>query len=165
MNRLVSLGVFWIAMMLALGIAHFAEGYPLATFGFQRSQKTLCTRLIEWILTALAALITGSVIIFFSTFVRDRITHTPAPGIDLARLLPAWVLIPAWITGSFTEEVLFRSYPIERLAHLNGAALPGRLDFDGGLYGLASLWVGLDSRGYGGAARWRDADAVLPMAA
>ena len=35
-------------------------------------------------------------------------------------MLPAWVLIPAWITGSFTEEVLFRSYPIERLTQLTG---------------------------------------------
>jgi len=30
------------------------------------------------------------------------------------------VLIPAWITSAFTEEVLFRSYPIERLTRLTG---------------------------------------------
>jgi uncharacterized protein len=120
MDRLVSLGGFWLAVLLALGIAHFAEGYPLAAYGFQRSTKTLRARLIEWILTALAALVMASVIIFFSTYVRDRLTHTPAPSLDLVRLLPAWVLIPAWVTGAFTEEVLFRSYPIERLTQLTG---------------------------------------------
>jgi len=120
LDRFVSLWVFWIAVLLALGIAHFAEGYPLATFGFQRTQKTLRTRLIEWILAALATLVIGSIIIFFSTFVRNLLTHTPAPSLDAVRLLPAWVLIPAWVTGSFTEEVLFRSYPIERLTQLTG---------------------------------------------
>jgi membrane protease YdiL (CAAX protease family) len=120
MDRFVSLWVFWISMLLVLGIAHFAEGYPLATFGFQRSHKTLRTRLIEWILTTLAAAVIASVIIFFSMVVRNLITHAPAPNLDLVRRFPAWVLIPAWVTGSFTEEVLFRSYSIERLTQLTG---------------------------------------------
>lgn len=120
LDRFASLWVFWIAVLLVLGIAHFAEGYPLATFGFQWSKKTLRTRLIEWILTTLATMVIGSIIIFFSTYVRNLLTHTPAPGLEAVRLLPAWVLIPAWVTGSFTEEVLFRSYPIERLTQLTG---------------------------------------------
>jgi len=120
MDRFVSLWVFWMAMILALGVAHFAEGYPLATFGFQRSKKTLRVRLIEWILTVLAAVVIASVIILFSGYVRGLITDEPAPVLSLVRMLPAWVLIPAWITGSFTEEVLFRSYPIERLTQLTG---------------------------------------------
>jgi membrane protease YdiL (CAAX protease family) len=121
LDRFVSLWVFWIALLLALGIAHFAEGYPLTTFGFQWSQKTLRTRLIEWILTTLAAVVTGSVIIFFSQYVRMLLTDVPAPAsIERLKDFPAWVLIPAWITGAFTEEVLFRSYPIERLTQLTG---------------------------------------------
>lgn len=120
MDRFVSLWVFWIAVLLVLGIARFAEGYPLATFGFQFGRKTLRTRLIEWILTTLAAVVVASVIIFFSTYIRNLLTHAPAPGLEKVRLLPAWVLVPAWITGSFTEEVLFRSYPIERLTQLTG---------------------------------------------
>lgn len=39
---------------------------------------------------------------------------------DVTNILPAQVLIPAWITSSFTEEVLFHSYPIERLTQLTG---------------------------------------------
>lgn len=120
LDRLVSLGVFWIAVLLVLGIAHFAEGYSLSTFGFQISQKTLRTRLIEWILTALATLVIGAVIIFFSTYVRNLLTDEPAPALEAVLRFPAWVLIPAWVTGSFTEEVLFRSYPIERLTQLTG---------------------------------------------
>jgi membrane protease YdiL (CAAX protease family) len=120
LDRFVSLLVFWIAVLLSLSIAYFAEGFPLAIFGFQRSQKTLRTRLIEWILTSLAAFVIASITIFFSTVVRDLLTHTPAPAIELVQRFPAWVLIPAWITGSFTEEVLFRSYPIERLTLLTG---------------------------------------------
>lgn len=120
MDRFVGLWVFWISVVIVLGIAHFAEGYPLSTFGFQWSQKTLRTRLIEWILTALTTFVVGGGIIFFSTYVRNLLTHTPAPTLDAIKLFPAWVLIPAWVTGSFTEELLFRSYPIERLTQLTG---------------------------------------------
>jgi len=119
-NRFVSLWVFWMAMILVLGITHFVEGYPLSAFGFQRSQKTLQTRLIEWILAVLAASVAGSAIILFSGYVRDLITDELAPLLSLVRMLPVWVLIPAWITGSFTEEVLFQSYLIGRLTQLMG---------------------------------------------
>jgi len=120
MDRFASLWVFWIAMLLVLAIARFAEGYPLATFGFRRSQKPLRARLIEWILTVLAALVTASVVILFSTYVRGLLTSQPAPALDTVRLLPWWVLVPAWLTGALTEEVLFRSYPVERLIQLTG---------------------------------------------
>lgn len=119
LDRFVSLWVFWIAVLLVLGIAHFAEGYPLATFGFQWSHKTLRTRLIEWILTTLAAVVIGGVIIFFSQHVRMLLTNEPQPvSIEVIKKFPMWLLISAWITGSFTEEVLFRSYSIERLTQL-----------------------------------------------
>jgi membrane protease YdiL (CAAX protease family) len=120
MDRFVSLWVFWIALIFALGIAHFVEGYPLATFGFQHHKKMLRARLIEWILAVLAALVVSIVIISVSGFIRRLLTDEPAPVLNVTRILPAWVLIPAWVTGSFTEEVLFRSYPIERLTQLTG---------------------------------------------
>src|SRR5512145_2416316 len=120
MDRLVSLAPFWVALILVLGIARFAEGYPLATFGFQISKKTLRARLIEWILAVLAALVIAIVVITFSTYVREWLTGEPAPVLKITRMLPFWVLLPAWVTGSFTEEVLFRSYPIERLTQMTG---------------------------------------------
>jgi membrane protease YdiL (CAAX protease family) len=120
MDRFVSLWPFWIALALSLGIAHFAEGIPLATFGFQWSKKTLRARLIEWIFAVLAAAVIAIVIISFSTYVRNLLTNEPAPVLNVTRILPMWVLIPAWITGAFTEEVLFRSYSIERLTQITG---------------------------------------------
>jgi membrane protease YdiL (CAAX protease family) len=119
-DRFVSLWVFWIALILALGIAHYGEGYSLATFGFRRSEKTLRARLIEWIFAVLAAMVVAVVLISFSGFIRSLLTDEPAPALDIVLTLPVWVLIPAWITGSFTEEVLFRSYSIERLTQITG---------------------------------------------
>ena len=118
MDRFVSLWVFWIALGIALGIAVFVEGYPLAVFGFRRSKKSLRARLIEWILTVLATLAIGGVMIFFSQYIRGLITDEPSAASNVVNLLPMWVLVPAWITGAFTEEVLFRSYPIERLTQM-----------------------------------------------
>ena len=120
MDRFVSLWVFWIALALVLGIACLWEGYPLAAFGFQVSKKTLRTRLLEWILAVVAAVAIAAVVITFSNHVRRLLTGEPAPGLELVRILPFWVLLPAWATGSFTEEVLFRSYLIERLTDLTG---------------------------------------------
>lgn len=144
-DRFLSLWVFWIAVLVVLGLAHFAEGYPWATFGFQRSQKTLRTRLLEWILTALATLVVGSVVIFFSQYVRMLLTNEPRPNIvEQIKNFPAWVLIPAWVTGAFTEEVLFRSYAIERLTDLTGnrwlASLIAVLAFSG-LHLLGWDWI------------------------
>ena len=114
MDRFMSLWVMWISAGLALAISVFGEGIPLATFGFKISQKTLRARLIEWILTVVAAVAVGAVMIFFSTTVRQMLTGEPLPPVDLSRF-PAWVLIPAWFT-SMLEEVQFRGYPIERLS-------------------------------------------------
>jgi membrane protease YdiL (CAAX protease family) len=120
-DRFLSLLPFWISIVLVLGIAHYAEGYPLALFGFARTQKTLRTRLIEWIITIVAAFVTGVVMITFSTYVRTLLTNQPMPNATLLlKNFPAWVLFFAWLTGAFTEEVLFRSYAIERLTLLIG---------------------------------------------
>lgn len=143
-DRFVSLWVFWIAMALALGIAHYAEGYPLARFGFRRTAKPLRARLIEWISTLLVALASAIVIIGTSTFLRSLLTTEAPPALEMARVLPYWVLIPAWATAAFVEEVLFRSYTIERLTDLTGkpwmAALIALVAF-GLLHSLSWDWI------------------------
>jgi membrane protease YdiL (CAAX protease family) len=120
LGRFVSLWIFWIAAVLVLAIAYSGEGYPLATFGFGRSQKTLRARLIEWILAVSAALVVAIILIPTSQYLRSLLTDEPAAALDVTAILPVWVMIPAWITGSFTEELLFRSYPIERLTQMTG---------------------------------------------
>jgi archaellum biogenesis protein FlaJ (TadC family) len=67
LDRFVSLWVFWFAMLLVLAIVYFFEEYPLATFVFRRNLKTQQARLIKWIFTVLAVLVTASIIILFST--------------------------------------------------------------------------------------------------
>ena len=119
-NRFVSLWVFWISVIIVLGLARYMEGFSLAVFGFEKSHKPLRSRLLEWIVAVLAAMVVTGVVITFSEFVREQIGGEPTQTLELVRMLPAWVLIPAWITGSFTEEVLFRSYPIERLTQITG---------------------------------------------
>jgi membrane protease YdiL (CAAX protease family) len=49
-----------------------------------------------------------------------RLTNQSPRLLNVTQILPAWVMIPAWITGSFTEEVLFRSYSMERLTQIVG---------------------------------------------
>jgi membrane protease YdiL (CAAX protease family) len=49
-----------------------------------------------------------------------RLTNQSPPVLNVTQILPTWVMIPAWITGSFTEEVLFRSYSVERLTQIVG---------------------------------------------
>lgn len=66
------------------------------------------------------AFVVALVVFAFSTYVRRLLTNEPTPTLDTAKLLPMWVMIPAWITGSFAEEVLFRGYAIERLTMLTG---------------------------------------------
>jgi membrane protease YdiL (CAAX protease family) len=39
----------------------------------------------------------------------------------------AWLVLAVVLTASVTEELLFRAYPIERLARLTGARWPGAL--------------------------------------
>ena len=46
---------------------------------------------------------------------------------SLAGSAPAWLLLVMLLTASATEELLFRAYPIERLARLTGSRWPGAL--------------------------------------
>jgi membrane protease YdiL (CAAX protease family) len=76
--------------------------------------------LIEWILAVSFALLVGVILIPASTYLRSLLTDEPPRSLLVIKLLPAWVLIPAWLTGALGEELLFRSYPIERLALMTG---------------------------------------------
>jgi len=120
LDRLVSLLVFWVVLITVLVYSIFVDGFLPAAFGFRRENRPLRVRLIEWITAVLAAVAAGAVLIFFSQYVRKLLNSEPPPALELVRMLPWWVLIPAWLTGSFTEEVLFRSYPIERLTAMTG---------------------------------------------
>lgn len=121
MDRFVSLWVMWGAILFVFLMSHFVEGIPISTFGFRRSTKPLRTHLIEMIITVLVAFGLMIVIIPLSSFVREAVTGTTASTtIDPERIPPFWVMLPAWLTAAIGEEILFRSYPIERLDMLMG---------------------------------------------
>ncbi len=119
-NRFLSIWVFWIAAAIVLFISVRIENIPLAEFGIQKNTRSLRYRLLEMI----AALITGvimTIILFsFSGAMRNWLNSPSSISFDISRVLPFWVILPAWITAAFMEELLFRSYPIERLTMLTG---------------------------------------------
>lgn len=121
LNRFLSLWVFWIVAGVVLFYSVRIEGIPLSTFGIGRNKKSLRYRLIEMIIALLAGLVVTVVAIVLSYGVRDLLGAPAAStNIDLENIIPFWVSLPAWITAAFMEEVLFRSYPIERLTLLTG---------------------------------------------
>jgi membrane protease YdiL (CAAX protease family) len=122
-DRFVSLWVFWIVAALVLFFSVKIEGIPLATFGIGSTEKTkrsLRYRLIEIIVALLAGLLLAIVVILFSGFVRQVLNAPLQNTFNFEKIVPFWVTLPAWITGAFVEELLFRSYAIERLGLLTG---------------------------------------------
>lgn len=119
-DRFLSIWVFWIAAAVALYISVRIEGIPLATFGIMRNTRSLRYRLIEMIAALILSVFVTIVLLLFSNGVRGLLNAPANAVFDPANILPFWVMFPAWVTGSFLEELLFRSYPIERLTMLTG---------------------------------------------
>lgn len=121
LNRFFSLWIFWIIGGIVLFISVKVEGIPLSTFGIQRNQRSLRYRLIEAIAAVLLGFLLAVVLISTSNFVREVLgLPSRTVEINLENVLPFWVTLPAWITAAFMEELLFRSYPIERLNLITG---------------------------------------------
>lgn len=119
-DRFLSLWVFWIAIAIILFISVRLENIPLAEFGITRNTRSLRYRLIEMIAALIIGLIVAIVLFVFSDAVRSWLDKPSELSFDPGHVLPFWVVLPAWITSAFAEELLFRSYPIERLTMLSG---------------------------------------------
>lgn len=119
-DRLASLLIFWVAIVAVIAISVGMEGFSLSTFGIARWRGTLREKLVELILALVMSIVAAVVIIGSSGFLRGLLTDAPMPTFDPANLLPAWLLVFAWMTAAFAEEFLFRSYAIERLTALLG---------------------------------------------
>ena len=120
MSRFVSLWIFWITVGIALFVSVKLEGLSLSTFGIGKNKRSLRYRLIELNGALIIGLILSVVLYLFSTFVRDLLNSPQSAIFNPENILPFWVMFPAWITASFCEEFLFRSYPIERLTLMTG---------------------------------------------
>jgi len=119
-DRFLSIWVFWIAVAVAYVISVKIEGIPIETFGIKKNTRSLRYRLIELIVAIILGLLVSIVVIGFSTVVRDWLDAPLENTFDPERIIPFWVILPAWLTAAFAEEALFRSYPIERLTMLTG---------------------------------------------
>jgi len=117
-DRFMSLWVFWIVALVVVGLAWVVEGIPPAVFGIRRGTMPLRARLIELILAVVFGVLVAAVVIIPSGLVREWLGAPPPPSVDLNRIIPFWVAFPAWVTAAFMEELLFRSYAVERLALL-----------------------------------------------
>lgn len=119
-DRFLSIWIFWIAVAIVLFISVRLENIPLAEFGITHNTRSLRYRLIEMIVALIIGVIVAIVLFVFSDTVRTWLDKPSELTFDPEHVLPFWVVLPAWITASFTEELLFRSYPIERLTMLTG---------------------------------------------
>jgi len=123
--RLASLLLFWVVMGIVLAIARYESGkcsardwagIPLATFGFRRYNQDRSTFIREFVYASLIGFGLMFLLVPLSSYARGWITgeQVQLPS-DLTVTVSPIVLLGGWVTGSFVEEVLFRSYPLERL--------------------------------------------------
>jgi membrane protease YdiL (CAAX protease family) len=119
--RLTSLLVFWVVMAVVLLIAAYWEHIPMGTFGFRRYSKGRSAFIRDFCYAALIGLGLLFLLLPLSTYARGWITgeEVQLPS-ELTVAVSPLVLLAGWATGSFVEEVLFRSYPIERLIVITG---------------------------------------------
>lgn len=120
---MLGLSVMWVIMFIVLALAYFGDGIPLSEFGFRRYRKHRRFFIREFVYAVLIGAIILLTIFPLSVYVRELITGEPAQLTgDLNSLPHPIVFVFMWMTGSFTEEVLFRSYPIERITAVTGKA-------------------------------------------
>jgi membrane protease YdiL (CAAX protease family) len=119
---LLSQGMLWLLAGTVIAITRWWEHKPWSWLGL---------RPISW-RAALLACGCGVVLVFavaaLTVAVNRLVPPTDGGTVDsVAASAPAWLLLVTVLTASVTEELLFRAYPIERLARLTGKRWPGAL--------------------------------------
>ncbi len=119
---LVGQGFLWLLAGAVIAIAVRWERRPLTALGIRR---------LAWrsaLVAALLGIALGAAVPVLTLAVGRLLP--PSPGGTVATMAdraPAWVWLVIVLTASVTEEVLFRAYPLERLARLTGRMWPGAL--------------------------------------
>jgi membrane protease YdiL (CAAX protease family) len=139
----------WILTFIVLAIVRFWERRPFSSIGFERP---------SWRAIGAGALVVVALAAFVSVagYIVEALGAPPPPvgPTELVLGLPVWVQAFVALTAGFTEEVLFRGYPIERITELTGsrwagAVLPviifagAHIPFWGVLHGLMAGLVGV----------------------
>lgn len=125
---LSGMAVFWGCALGILVVVRYGEGRSLTSLGL----RPLTTR---GLLLALGLGIGLSLSVPLLTLAAALFLPSPDEGSVLATAVrfPVWLLLLSIVTAAVTEELLFRAYPLERLAG------PGRFPFAGILLGLGAF--------------------------
>jgi len=104
----------WVFALGLLALVRYWERLPLSSIGLRRpSGRDLLWGVVGFVLGAITFVFTGPL-------VQALNLETTTPGIAKLATLPVWFRLLIVITAGVTEEVLFRGYPIERLAAWTG---------------------------------------------
>lgn len=119
---LVGQAFLWLLAGAVIAVAVRWERRPLSAIGIRRLSRRSA------LLAALLGIALGAAVPLL-TAAADRLLPTSSGGTveTMAGSAPAWVWLVIVVTASVTEEVLFRAYPLERLACLTGRMWPGVL--------------------------------------
>ncbi len=110
---LVGNGLVWLTVLLVLLIVRFGERLPLKSIGWEKISR-------KWVWAAIGIgiglmLLSGLIQIIAGAFIQQPESGTLE---SVTTNLHWWVLLYSVISTSFTEEILFRGFILERLISL-----------------------------------------------
>jgi membrane protease YdiL (CAAX protease family) len=110
---LIGLAVKWALAFSVLAVVLLWERQPLASIGLRWPSW-------KWLLAALGFGIGLSLLVPLLTILVSAIIPPSETGTitETTSRFPPWLILVAVITAGFTEELLFRAYPLERLTAL-----------------------------------------------
>ena len=119
---LLSQALLWLLAGTVTAITRWWEHKPWFWLGI---------RPISWravLLAAVLGVLLAVAVAVLTVAVNRLMPPSDGGTVDsVASSAPAWLLLVMVLTASVTEELLFRAYPIERLARLTGKRWPGAL--------------------------------------
>lgn len=111
---LLLIGPHWLVASLVVANVAWGEQRSLHSIGLERpSIRDLGVGVAGFVVGV------GSFAVTQPLVQALGLTSTSA-GIETLAMLPLWVIVAIALTAGITEEILFRGYPIERLAELTG---------------------------------------------
>lgn len=125
---LAGTAVLWLCALSAMAVVRFGERMPLTDLGFSRptGRELLLAVCFGIGLSLLVPLLSQLAAMLIPTPLKGGIFQTTTE-------FPAWFLLVNVISVAYTEEVLFRAYPLERFRR------PGGFPAIGVLLGLGAF--------------------------
>lgn len=116
---LLAVGPQWITTVALVGFVLWVERRPLASIGVARP-----TWSDLWL--GLVGAVVGLLTLPVTISLRDALGLGMNEGfLRMILQFPVWAVLLIAVTAAVTEEVLFRAYPIERIAEITGSVWAG----------------------------------------